>query len=123
MSTLDYEIALQSSKIIRGRQAIRQKKLALHDGAVGLLKQPRTLVAAFLTGAVAARLYPALYARKHLAAADAGYPPVRGRIMTTVRLMLFSLASTWFKEALKQGVSPGIEPVQQASQNSQNQRI
>lgn len=95
MSTSDDKIALQSSKVLRSRQELRQKRVALSNGALGLCKRPATLFTALVAGAVSARVYPLFLENTHRAHVEDRKPPVVSRIITT---LLFSLATSWVKQ-------------------------
>ncbi len=100
MSKLDANIARQSATLTMGRQLIHQQQRALHDGALELCKRPSTLFAASLAGATLARIGPLASAGTQRSAAEEKSTSASSTVMSTIRIMLFSLATTWIKRAI-----------------------
>jgi hypothetical protein len=100
MSKLDDNIARQSAALTVGRQRIHQQQRALHYGALELCKRPSTLFAASLAGATLARIGPLASAGAQQSSAEGKETSASSTMISTVRIMLFSLATTWIKREI-----------------------
>lgn len=113
MSKRDHEIARQSATLTQRRLRLHQQQQALHQGVTALCKKPSTLACATLTGFVLARICPMVYGVKLQPSADGTGTSGTSGIMTTLRVVLISLAPTLLKQAITAGISSLNTPREQ----------
>jgi len=103
MSNRDRELALRSAALNQQRQRLQQQKQALHDGALALCKQPRTLVGAALAGFILARMNPLPHVTRQTSPVGATDTPGTGSFRATLQAVLLSLAPILLKQAITAG--------------------
>ncbi len=105
MSNRDRELALRSAALNQQRQRLQQQKQALHDGALALCKQPKTLAGAALAGFILARMSPLSHSARQTSRAGATGTTGTGSFRATLQAVLLSLAPILLKQAITAGFS------------------
>lgn len=105
MSKLDRELALRSAALSQQRRNLRQRRQVLHQDVMALCKRPTTLACAALAGFVLARLNPLALAGRRPSPAAASGKSIAGGVVSTLQVVLVSLAPTLLKRAFTASLS------------------
>jgi hypothetical protein len=106
-------IAMQSATLTQRRLRIHQRKLALHDDAMAMCKQPSTLACAAFAGFVLARIIPMAGAVGLRPSPDGTGTSGMSSIANTIRVVLIGVAPTLVRQAIAAGLASLNNPPEQ----------